>query len=163
MIVDAEHQLARRRIDPHPAADHLVKVDGRLEILEEDNIPHAGHIDAGSQQIYRGGDEMAARGSSQVGKLVVAAAGRGAFERVPLLARLALLGAPVGVEVVHLRRDVVRMAVAGAKDDRLLLGAAGLQEIGEQITAHGLHPVGQQDAIFVLGLDVVFRNLLARH
>lgn len=44
VVVDPEHQLARGRIYPCAPTDHLVEADGRLEILEEDDVPHAGHV-----------------------------------------------------------------------------------------------------------------------
>ena len=100
--------------------------------------------------------------AAQVGQLVVAAAGGGAFEGVRLQPLLAVFGAPLGVEVVHAGGHVVGVAVAGAEDDGLLLGAAGLQEVVEQVLAHGQDAVGQQDAVFVLGLLVAFAQARRR-
>ena len=54
---------------------------------------------------------------------------------------------------------IVGVAVAGAEDDGLLLGAAGIQEILEQVPAHGQDAVGQEDAVFVLGSLIEVFNL----
>ena len=115
VVVDPKHQLARGRIDARAAADHLVEADGAFEILEKDDVPHAGHIHPCGQQVHRGGDEVAARGGAQVRELVVAAAGGGALEGVILQPLLAVLGAPVGIEVVHGRRPHRRRGGRGRR------------------------------------------------
>ena len=82
VVVDAEHQLAGRRVEARAAADHLVEGDRRAHVLEEDDVADAGHVHAGGQQVHGGGDEVAARGAAQVGQVVAAAAGGRALEGV---------------------------------------------------------------------------------
>jgi hypothetical protein len=60
-----------------------------------------------------------------------------------------LLGAPLGVQVVHHRRYVVGVPVAGAEDDGLLLRAAGVAQVLEQVAAHRFHAVGKHNLGFV--------------
>ena len=135
---------------------------GLLRYLKKTMFRTQGTSTPVDKQIHRGGDEVAARGGTQVRELVVAAAGGGAFEGVIFEPLLALVGAPVGVEVVQTDGHIVGVAVAGAEDDGLLLGTAGLQEVFEQVPAHGQDAVGQEDAVFVLGFLIEVFNLLRR-
>jgi hypothetical protein len=67
VVVDAEHELVRLDVDARAATHHLVKRDRRLQILEEDDIARAGHIDTGGEEIDGGRDEVAPRRGAQVG------------------------------------------------------------------------------------------------
>jgi 3',5'-cyclic AMP phosphodiesterase CpdA len=51
IVIDAEHELARRCVNPRAAVDHLVKADGRLEVFKENDIADARHIHARRQEI----------------------------------------------------------------------------------------------------------------
>jgi hypothetical protein len=58
-----------------------------------------------------------------------------------------LLAHHCGVQVVHRGGDIVGVAVAGAEDDGLLVRATvlvGVHDLREQVQAHGVHSVGQE-------------------
>ena len=99
---------------------------------------------------------MRARGRLQVGDVLRAAHAGGTLEGVGLGALAGVGPAPGGVEVVHLVGDAVGVVVTGAKYDRLLLGTAGLDQVGEQVGAHGGHALGhEQQRLEALGAVVL--------
>jgi hypothetical protein len=161
VVKDAEHELVGGRMETGAAADHLVEGDGRADVLEKDDVADAGDVDAGCEELDGGGDKMGAGGAAKVGQVLRAASRGGALEGVGVAALAAVLGAPGGVEVVHLAGDVVGVAIADAEDDRLLLGTAGVQEVVEEIPAHGEDAIGQEDIVFVAGSGVVLLYLVA--
>lgn len=136
------------RVQPSAAPDHLVEGDGRADVPEEYDVADGGDVDARREEIHRGGDEVAAGGAAQVGHQVAAGAGRRALECVGLQARPPVAGAPGGVEVVQGGGHVVRVAIPGAEDDRLLRRPAGGQQLVEEILGHGLHAIRQEYAVF---------------
>src|SRR5207249_2597050 len=82
VVVDREHHLAGVRVQASSSTDHLVEADGRVDVPDEGDVAHAGHIHAGGEEIDRAGDEVAGAGAAQVGELVVSAGGGGALEGV---------------------------------------------------------------------------------
>jgi len=159
IVVHAEHELAAGRVEPCAPPEHLVEGDGRAHVLEKDDVAHTGHVHAGGEQLHGGGDEVRARGPPQLGQVLRAAHAGRALEGIRLQALLAILGAPGGVEIIHLGSHPIGVGIAGAEDDRLLLGAARSQQVLEEVRGHGLHPVGQKEAILEAGGHV----LLAGH
>ncbi|MEI2707325.1 MAG: hypothetical protein V9E89_19275 [Ilumatobacteraceae bacterium] len=82
--------FCRLFVDACAAADHLVELDRRLQVAEEDDGIQPLDVHAGLQQVDRAGDEGAFAGAAHrldhVGAVVRAAH---AFEGVVVLRRLA--------------------------------------------------------------------------
>ena len=123
-------------MDARTAPDHLVELDGRLQIAEEHHGVQALDVHAGFQQVHRAGDEGAlARAAHRFDQVRAVVRSAHAFEGVMVLRRLALFLAPAGVEVVQVLGDAVGVDLAGAEDDDLLLRPAVLAQQLEQIFA----------------------------
>ena len=135
VVINAEHQLIGRFIYARPPPNHLVKANRTFEILEENDIAHTRHVNAGSQQIHCGSNKVATRRGAEIGELVVAATGRRTFERIGIPPLLAVGGAPVRIQVVHTSGHLVGVIIADAENDGLLLGAASGEEVLKQVAA----------------------------
>src|SRR5439155_26862233 len=101
VVVDTEHQLARRRVQPSASADHLMESDRGAHVLEEDDVAYARHVHPGREQIDRRRDEVVARRTTQIGKILLAARGCRALESVGLEPGSPFCGAPGRVEIVQ--------------------------------------------------------------
>lgn len=75
-----------------------------------------------------------------------------ASEGVGIGSRTVVVPAPIGVEIVHLRS--VGVAVAGAKDDRLLCRTAGLARAPEKFLTQDSRVLGQEQPAFQVGRAV---------
>jgi len=93
---------------------------------------------------------MVARTAAQVGDVIRAAHGRSAFKGVGFQPLLAVLDAPIGIEIVQSRGNFVGMAVTGTEDDRFLLRPAGIEQMTEKITAHRCNALRNQNLVFDL-------------
>ena len=142
VVVQPEHEFSAGLVDARAATDHLVEDDGRFQITKENDVTNARHVHASGQQVHRGGDEPGRRGTAQVFDHAVAFGRRRALESIGLGTRATLGLAPPGIAIVQVRRHAVGMRVGGAKDDGLLLGAAGFQQVLEQVVAHRGHALG---------------------
>ena len=125
VIVEPELVLLRLFVNPCPASDHLIKFDRRFQIPEENHSVETLNVYASFQQIHRAGYERALAGTAhrldQLRSVVHAAH---ALEGVVILRLPAVRVAPRRVKIVHLHRHAVRMNLAVAEDDGLLLRPA---------------------------------------
>ncbi len=143
-IINAEHQFAGGRIEPRAAPDHLVKRNRRADVFEENDVLDGGHVHAGREQVNGGRNEKRAGRAAQIGEVLRAADAGGAFEGVVVKARPVVHLAPIGVKIAHRGRHIVRVAVAGAKDDGLLLRPARGEKLAEKEARHGGDTFGNE-------------------
>src|ERR1051325_8962080 len=147
VIVDAKHQLTRRRFQPRPAPDHLIESDGRFDVTEENYIPHVRHVDACRQQVNRRRDEVMPRPAFEVCDVIAAAALRRTLESVVVNGRAAILSTPSGVQIVQGNGYIVGTTIAHAKDNRFLFGRTRRDKLAEQILSHDAHALFYFDRI----------------
>jgi hypothetical protein len=108
-------------MDAGTTSHHLVELDGRLQIAEEDHRTEPFDIDARFKQIDGAGNESTftgtAHGFDHISPVVRSTH---ALEGIAILGRLALVLAPAGIEIVHLHGYPVRVNLAVAENDHLL-------------------------------------------
>ena len=137
VVVEPELVFLRLFVDAGAAPDHLVELDGRLQVAEEHHGVQALDVHAGLQQIHGAGDEGAfagaAHGLDHVGAVVGAAH---ALEGVVVLGRLAVAPCTSARRGCSSAGHAVGVDFAGAEDDDLLLRPAVLAQQLEQVGAH---------------------------
>src|SRR5439155_19670265 len=99
----------------------------------------------------------------QVGDVVSAFDGGGAFERIPVGSSSVVVPAPAGVEVVHLAGDGIGVGIADAEDDGLLFGAARREQLVKEVFAHRRNAVGKRNLGLVRGRIVALSGIRGLH
>ena len=158
VVVHAEHQFARGRVNARSPAHHLIEGDRRSDVLEEHDVEQVRHVHARCQQVNRRGDKVTAVAAFEVGDQVAALAGCRAFEGVAIGLGVAVVVAPLRVQVAHRGRYPVGVGVTGAEDDGLLLRPARLQQMREQVGTHGLDAFRQEQPRLETGSLIPFAH-----
>ena len=165
VIEDAEDELAAAFVDARAAPNHLVKKDRRMQVAEENDVPHTRHIHAGREQVLRRGDEVRTLPPAKIRDERLPIHRRHALESVSRHALVPLRAAPCGVKVVERIRHEVRVMIARAKDDRLLqrIVLRRHQQAREKMFAHRLHPLGQDEPRLQRPALAFLRDHIRRH
>ena len=67
-----------------------------------------------------------------------------------------ILLAPLLIQIVQGRGNLIRMAIPHTKNDRFLFWGAGLNQVVKEVLTHGQDTIGQEQPFFKAGVGVKF-------
>ena len=157
VVIDIEHKFVSGRVKACSTTDHLVKGNRRFNVSEEDDIGHWWYINASSEQVDGGGDEVAFGTATEIGQIILTSGGS-TFEREIAEWFCVVLVAPFGIEVVEFVGDRVSVGIADAEDDGLLSWITRLTKVVKEVAAPFNYAVGEHNLSFKSTGCVVFIN-----